>query len=283
MEKYFEKFPITSYNGFQAKNIMLRAKILDKVVNRADLNKAYELEDTVRPDNVAYQIYNDQYMSWLVYLSNKTVDPYYDWYLGQYDFDQYILSKYGTSANAENRVAYWTNNWYNDPTTISVSYYNNTLTDVAKKYYEPIFAGNSILEYKRKEIDSSVNTNEIWEYVVNADLTVSVDQKVTISNTTVVTGNAQVLFSNSSVVRIHQVFGSANVSAGTIRNGSKVANVVSSNLLYRNISLEEIVFWSPITYYDLENINNAQNKTIRLVKPSSSMDVALELKRILNP
>ena len=93
MEKYFEKFPVITYNGYQAKNIMLRTKILDKIVNRPDFNKAYELQDTIRPDNVSYQIYNDQYMSWLIYLSNQTIDPYYDWYMDTETFKRFIKIK----------------------------------------------------------------------------------------------------------------------------------------------------------------------------------------------
>jgi len=282
MERYFEKFPLTNYNGYQVKNVMLRAKILDKIVNKPELFKSFELSDSVRPDNIAFQVYSDQYMSWLVYYANQTVDPYYDWFLGQLDFEKYIDTKYGSIANAQNRVVYWTNNWYEDPNTISVSLYNS-LEDL-KKYYEPVFVGNTALEYKRKEADWSVNTNEIWEYTIDADLQVAVDAKVTISNSAAAqVANGQVLFANSSYLRIHQVFGESNTATGTVSVGSKTANISSASLVVRNISQAERVYWSPITYYDLEDVKNSSKKFVRLIAPEYSMNAALELQRTMNP
>lgn len=284
MERYFEKFPIVNYNGYQAKNIMLRTKILDRVANKPENFNFYELVDSSRADNVAYNIYDDQYFSWLVYLSNKIVDPYYDWFLGQYDFEQYILQKYGSYQNAQGKVAYWTNNWYDDSTVLSVSHYNNTLADYAKKYYEPVFGGNTILEYKRREADWTVNTNQIWEFNVSASISVTLDDKVTIANSSSFNvANGQVLFANSSLVRIHQVFGSPNVGTGTITYGSNTANVSSSTLVARNIPLEEQSFWSAVTYYDVEDIRNSGKKLVKVIAPDRALQTALELNRALNP
>ena len=284
MERYFEKFPTVTYNGYESKNLMVRTKIIDKVYDKPENFNFYELTDTFRPDNVAYELYGDQYMSWLVYMSNRIVDPYYDWFLGQYDFEQYILQKYSSYENAQGKVAYWSNNWYDDNTVLSVSYYNNTLADYAKKYYEPVFAANTILEYKRREADWIVNTNQIWELTVDADISLVLDDKVTVANSSSFdVANGQVLFANSSLVRIHQVFGSPNVSNGSISYGSNTANVISSTLVARNIPLEEQSFWSAVTYYDVEDIKNAGKKLIKVVSPSLALDTALQLKRELNP
>jgi hypothetical protein len=284
MEKYFEKFPTVDYNGYTAKNIMLRTKILDKVYNNPKNFNFYELQGSSRPDNVAYNVYDDQYFSWLVYLSNNIVDPYYDWFFGEYEFDQYILKKYGSYDNAQGKVAYWSNNWYDDQNTLSVFYYNNTLADYAKKYYEPVFGGNTILEYRRKEDDWIVNTNQIWELTVTADISLALDDKVTIANSSSFNvANGQVLFANSSLIRIHQVFGSPNVNTGTVTYGSNTANVTATTLLARNIPLEEQSFWSPVTYYDVEDIKNAGKKLIKVVSPELSLQTALELQRALNP
>ena len=284
MEKYFEKFPTVDYNGYTAKNIMLRTKILDKIYKNPKNFNFYELSDASRPDNVAYRIYDDQYLSWLVYLSNNVVDPYYDWFLGQYDFEQYILRKYGSFEAAQEKVAYWSNNWYNDPNTISVSFYNNTLADYAKKYYEPVFGGNTILEYKRKEDDWVVNTNQIWELEVDADISLKFDDKITIANSASFdVANGQVMFANSSLVRIHQVFGSPDVTNGTITLGNNTANVSTSTLVARNIPIEEQSYWSPVTYYDVEDIKNAGKKLVRVVSPELALQTSLELQRALNP
>jgi len=222
-------------------------------------------------------------MSWLIYLSNNIIDPYYDWNMSQYNFEQFILSKYGSYANAQGRVAYWANNWYDNPETISISAYN-ILSDYAKKYYEPVYGGKQILEYKRREADWVVNTNQIWEYTVDADLNLNLDDKVTVSNSVGgAVANGQVLLANSTVVRIHQVFGQTNTQVGTISGGAVVANVSAATLIAKNISDEDRPFWSEVTYYDVEDIKNSKKQSIRLLSPEYSIQTALELRKLLNP
>jgi hypothetical protein len=147
-----------------------------------------------------------------------------------------------------------------------------------------VFGGNTILEYRRKEDDWIVNTNQIWELTVTADISLALDDKVTIANSSSFNvANGQVLFANSSLIRIHQVFGSPNVNTGTVTYGSNTANVTATTLLARNIPLEEQSFWSPVTYYDVEDIKNAGKKLIKVVSPELSLQTALELQRALNP
>lgn len=281
MQRYFEKFPIVTYNGYSVRNIMSRVKPLDKIVNEPNVYYNYQLENSPRADNIAYDVYQDPYTSWLIYLVNNVIDPYYDWNLGQYEFQQFILKKYGDYANAQGRVAYWSNNWYNNPQTITIGAYN--LLEEGKKYFEPVYGGKEILEYKRKEVDWVVNTNQIWEYTVDADINLKLDDKVTISNSSsVAVSNGQVLFSNSSVIRIHQVFGESNTQTGTITAGGATANVTAATLIAKNISDEERIYWSEVTYYDVEDIKNSKRQTIRLLAPEFSITASLELKRALN-
>ena len=284
MQRYFEKFPDIVYNGYTAKNLMSRSKILDKVYSSPDYFKSFELENAQRADNVAFQLYKDQYFSWLIYLSNKVIDPYYDWNLNQYDFDQFLKTKYGSIETAQVKVAYWSNNWYDDQSRISVSFFNNTLIDDVKKYWEPVFAGNKILEYKRRENDWTVNTNQIWEYTVTTDGSFELDEKVYIyngSNENI--ANGQVLFSNSSMVRLHQVFGESNTVTGTIRNSNTNVTVTDANLIHINIPETERVYWSPVSYYDVEEIKNNDNQTVRVLSDNFAMQASLELKRLINP
>jgi hypothetical protein len=281
MDKYFDKFPTITYNGHSVKNIMLRTKILDRVYNKPEYFNRIELNYSERADNIAYELYGDQYLSWLLYLSNEIVDPYYQWYLSQEEFDSFIVSKYGSVEIAQNKVAYWSNNWYEDQVTITKSFYDNTLPDYRKQYYEPVFIGNSILEYKRKEIDWTVNTNQIWEYSVTSDPSFVFDEKVTVAGV----ANGQVLHSNSSVVRVHQVFGVASnnfpgIMTGLVSNNSVA--VSAPTLILTNIPVEEQVFWSPTYYYDIEETKNNSKQTIKALDANFSSKVALELKRLLN-
>jgi len=286
-ENYFSKFPTISYNGYKSINIMSRVKLLDKLYNRPEYYYNIDLPETVRPDFLSNELYKDSYMSWLIYLSNNIVDPYYQWGMNQYDFNNFVAEKYGSVDSAQSKVAYWNNNWYESHGNISISAYNN-LTDEAKKYFEPILVGNIILEYRRRQEDNMVNTNQIWQYSVSSDLGLSLDDKITLTVNNKSVGNGQVLFANSSTVRVYQVFG--NVSAYTTNTANvkmitsiSTTSVLTANMLATNIPLSEQVYWSPITYYDVEDIKNKGYFSVKALSENYQKQAALQLRRLLNP
>lgn len=287
-EKYFQKFPVIDYNGYKSINIMARTNFIEKFYNTPENFYNLELINSERADNVSTQLYNDSYMSWLLYLSNNIIDPYYGWNLSQYDFNNFVAEKYGSVEAAQKKVAYWSNNWYDNQEHITIQQFN-AFADYEKKYYEAVYAGNKILEYKRKELDWSVNTNQVWEYVVDGDANVSFDEKITIYSDNMPVANGQLLFANSSVIRIHQVFGSANsfttqsadVTISGEINNQKV-NIATASLIAKNISDAEFVFWSPVTYYDVEDLKNSNNQNIRSLNAEYATVAALQLKRLLN-
>jgi Base plate wedge protein 53 len=282
-ETYFSKFPKINYNGYKSINILARAKILERIYNRNEYYYTIEVPEFVRPDQLSGELYRDPYMSWLFYLANDTVDPYYQWFMDGHTFDQFITTKYGSVQSAQSRVAYWLTNWYDTETNITTSAYN-ALIDTSKKYYEPVMVGKNVLEYRRKQVDWSVNTNQIWEYTVTGDAQLSLDEKVTLGyNTNVAVSNAQVLFSNSSYVRVQHVFGATNHVTSLVGANNKVSvTVTSANLVATNIPASEQVYWSPVTYYDVEEAKNKNNSSIRALKQEFSRKTALELEKLLN-
>lgn len=289
MDSYFSRFPNISYNGYVAKNIMLRTKLIQRVYDDPKYFYSVEIRNGVRPDSLAYDAYDDQYLSWLVYMANDVVDPYYQWALSQYDFDRYIEAKYGSIANAQGRVIQWQNNWYSDTDNITISQYNK-LEDYSKEYYEPVLVGNKVLEYRRRQTDNIVNTNEVWQYNVNNSISFSFnnDEKITVYNSTnEPVANGQLLFANSSVVRLHHIFAdtteSPNTQIGILSNQQSNASILSAQLLARNIPIEERVYWSAVTYYDIEQEKNANNANVRILSREHSARAALQLKRLLNP
>ena len=282
-DTYFSKFPIINYNGANSINIMARTKVLDRVYNNPNYYYKTEIPEFIRPDLISNEIYKDPYMSWLIYLSNNIVDPYYQWNLDSYSFDKFIVEKYGSVQNAQNKIAYWQNNWYNDSTILTVSQYN-ALTDTEKKYYEPVMVENSIIEYRRAHIDWVANTNQIWEYFTDGDASLSIDEKVNLGyNANVTVANAQVLFANSSYVRVQHVYGPANtVNSITGSNNNITVNVLSGNEVAVNINLAEQVYWSGVSYYDVEMLKNRQASQVTILSQRFSKQASLDLKRLLN-
>jgi hypothetical protein len=56
----------------------------------------YQIIGDERPDNVAYKIYNDETLDWLVLLSNNILNVQTEWPLSQQAFDNFLIDKYGS-------------------------------------------------------------------------------------------------------------------------------------------------------------------------------------------
>lgn len=111
--KFFQKFPLISYNGKQMRNIALGTRIIKEVLDTPQAVYSYTIRDGERPDTIAYDYYGDSELFWLVLLSNSIIDPYYQWPLTQSEFISYILNKYGTIETAQGTILYWSNPNYN--------------------------------------------------------------------------------------------------------------------------------------------------------------------------
>ena len=108
-EKYFAKFPLISYNGTPVVNITERAVVRDNPSKNAYIYYPFDLQNDERPDQLADQYLNDEYMDWIIYLTNGILDPYYDWYMSDYEFAAFIKGKYGSLQAAQTKIKCWRN------------------------------------------------------------------------------------------------------------------------------------------------------------------------------
>jgi hypothetical protein len=58
----------------------------------------YTIKGDDRPEDIAYYYYGDPQHVWLVNLSNKIINPYYDWPISSYDFDNMVINKYAEQS-----------------------------------------------------------------------------------------------------------------------------------------------------------------------------------------
>lgn len=289
-ETYFSKFPTIAYGNNICVNITERATLLNKVYQNPYLYYSYDVVAGERPDNVASRYYDDPYMSWILYFSNKTDDPYYGWYMDQLTFDQYLTKKYGSTINAQSKTSFYRNNWYSNPDGISTSQYN-TLDPSLQKYYEPNY-GNDVygtvpLNYVRLRKDWTMQTNSIVNYTVNTTASqFAVDEIVDVYFNNVYSGYGQVTYSGTNQIIIQHVNG---VVTGSIlgscyligRESKHNVFFTAVNLLTNVIPTIELSYWSPVTYYDYENELNEQNKSIHIMDKRYSSQLVSDLKKIL--
>jgi hypothetical protein len=67
----------------------------------------YKIVGDDRPDNVAFEIYDDSSLDWLVLLSNNVLNVQSEWPLPQTDFDRFVLDKYGDYDTLYNGIHHY--------------------------------------------------------------------------------------------------------------------------------------------------------------------------------
>ena len=91
---YFTNFPVINYFDSQTRNIILKAAFIAKIFNDTDTFYPYVIKDNERPDNIAFNEYNDATLDWVIYFSNNIIDPYYSLPLDYENFLGYLRKKY---------------------------------------------------------------------------------------------------------------------------------------------------------------------------------------------
>ena len=106
MSNYFSKVPNFEYvsrlpdanisDYIQVKNLFKRAFLREDIFQDLAFFTKYQIVGDDRPDNVAFKIYEDSSLDWVVLISNNILNIQSEWPMKQYDFDKYLLDKYGT-------------------------------------------------------------------------------------------------------------------------------------------------------------------------------------------
>lgn len=286
-ERYFEKFPLVNYANTIAVNITERAKVVQSAFSNMFNYYTYQLQNGERPDNIAARYYDDPYQAWILYLTNNIVDPYYDWYVDNTTFNDFIVKKYGSLQAATTKIAFWRNNWYDSLEPISIVTYSSLAPDL-QKYYEPVLANDPYtttpLSYRRKREDWKHTTNSIVNYSVANGSFVS-DEIVNVSFDPTHTGTGQVCFSNSTSVSIQHVQG--YTSGVTITGSSFIygtesgVNTAFTTATVLSSQITESSYWSPVYYYDVELEKNENNKTVVVLNNQYSTQLASQLEKVL--
>ena len=109
---YFRKIPNLDYPSLRndrnsaydyqvVKNIFKRAVIRDDIFNEITAFTKYSVVGDERPDQVAYQFYNDSGLDWVILATNNIIHVRDEWPMGNQDFLTYLNGKY-TEAELAN-------------------------------------------------------------------------------------------------------------------------------------------------------------------------------------
>ena len=91
----------SAYDYQVVKNIFKRAVLRDDVFDEITAFTKYSVQGDERPDQVAYNFYNDSGLDWVVLTTNNIVHVRDEWPMGNQDFLTYLNAKY-TEAELAN-------------------------------------------------------------------------------------------------------------------------------------------------------------------------------------
>lgn len=285
-ELYFSKFPQIEYANSVCVDITKRVALNRDLRYSPIVFDNYELKNSSRADIIAENYYEDSAMEWVLWLTNGIVDPYYGWNLTDEDFNAHLIKKYGSVEYAQKKIAYYRNNWRYDDRELTPSYYNSTLPDNLKKYYTPVFNdGLTILSYARKNEDIVVNTNKLYNLDIslssNAQFVVGEIVDVKSTSPVAIVGGGEVVFANSTVVKVKNISGNLSATNSLIGETSNAtATITASTLLSTSIPDDEAVFWEAVYVYDVEYDKNEKNRSIQLMNPAYAKEMSYNMRSV---
>jgi hypothetical protein len=83
------------------KNLFKRGKLREEIFGNLNFFTKYSIIGDERPDNVAYKIYNDETLDWVVLISNNILNIRTEWPLPQTGFDKFLIEKYKVGSESE--------------------------------------------------------------------------------------------------------------------------------------------------------------------------------------
>jgi len=292
---FFSKFPTISYNDTFAKNILARVNFND--VSRKNIIQyySYTMSQYERVDNLAFDYYDDSDFAWLVMLANQVVDPYYDLNISDDDFNSLISTKYGSILDAQTKVYAFKTNWESDDRILDQAAYD-ALPSITKKYWNPIISYNSLTQtYERKKQDILISTNRtVTIPFSSASGSFEVGETISQPYSPSLTSKAEITnidTTNNIITAKHYIgqFLSGTITGNRSGVTATVPNIVDQlvsnggNIIQRNISQDEDVYWVPISVYDYEYKLNDDKRNISLIEKQRSGDIANQVKKLLNP
>jgi len=98
--KYFENFPIISYQGKRVRDITRRNTFIKQISTNPYLFLPYTIKEGQRAEDIALDYYGSVDYIWVIYLANNILDPYHEWPLDTEDFNKFLIDKYADVADA---------------------------------------------------------------------------------------------------------------------------------------------------------------------------------------
>jgi len=231
-----------------------------------------------RIDHLSNLYYENPGYTWLIWLTNNMVDPYFDVPLSEDDLNSHIITKYGSYSLAGRKIKLYRNNWYdNVDQTLTVAQFNS-LGDGTQKYFDPVLDNVlNVAKYVRKRDDDMMVTNKVQSVTISSVTgTFTVGEEVQTNGT----NYAFVTYVGTGVITVQHVTGTLS---GTItgQESGATATVGTVTTIAQPIQATDAAFWSPVTFLEYEQELNEAKKAIKLLDIRYASQAEADLRRIM--
>ena len=101
--EYVSRLPDANISDYiNVKNFFKRITLKQDVYQDLSFFTKYKIRGDDRPDNVAFKEYGRSDLDWIVLTSNNILNIQSEWPIPQFEFDKYLIEKYGTYDNLNN-------------------------------------------------------------------------------------------------------------------------------------------------------------------------------------
>lgn len=117
MSSYFSEVPNFEYvsrlpdakisDYITVKNFFKRGFLREDIFQNLAFFTKYSITGNDRPDNVAFEIYQDSTLDWLVLMANNIVNIQNEWPISNTDFDELMVDKYGSYDTLFNGIHHY--------------------------------------------------------------------------------------------------------------------------------------------------------------------------------
>ena len=152
---YFDNFPTIPYdaegNGKfkDVKNLLRRVGIRAKVKANTMLFDTYDVKNGETPESIAFKLYNDSELHWVVMLVNNITDRFHDWPMSEAQFLKFVNDKYDNV----DAVHHYEISQSSGDTSTKIEVYNNSALSTGDTDF---YSDASIItnrEYEEREQD----------------------------------------------------------------------------------------------------------------------------------
>ena len=97
---YFKSFPVIPYDSVgdlqfkDVTNLLRRVGLRAKLKSNTSLYDTYDVKEGETPEMIAFKLYGDSELHWIVLMINDITDRYHQWPMNFSQFNEYLNDKY---------------------------------------------------------------------------------------------------------------------------------------------------------------------------------------------